>query len=95
MVVKIMSGAGGRCPVSRGKRLAGSALGLNEHQSKQIQARADLIALGIAPDAPWKRVRREAQEQMAEVRGCARRLFMALEDARLAREPKPDDEPSE
>ena len=69
---------------------------LQEHQAKQIQARADLIALGIAPErAPWRRIRREAQEEAAEEQGFARRQAAALESARLAREPKPTDDTDE
>ena len=66
---------------------------LNEHQAKQIQARADLVALGIAPErAPWRRLRREAEEALAEEDRSARRYAAALESARLAREPKPTDD---
>ena len=48
-----------RRPVSRLAKERRQALcaALNEHQAKQIQARADLIALGIAPErAPWRRM---------------------------------------
>jgi hypothetical protein len=66
---------------------------LNEHQKRQIQARADLVSLGIAPErAPWRRVRREAQDEIAEEQRAARRYATALESARLAREQKPIDE---
>ena len=66
---------------------------LNEHQKRQIQARADLVDLGIAPErAPWRRHRREAQEAIVEEQKAARRYAAALESARLAREPKPTDE---
>ena len=66
---------------------------LNEHQKRQIQARADLADLGIAPErAPWRRVRREAQDEIAEEQRAARRYATALESARLAREPKPTDD---
>ena len=66
---------------------------LNEHQKRQIQARADLVELGVAPDrAPWRRIRHEAQEEMAEEQRFARRQAAALESARLAREPKSTDE---
>ena len=77
-----------RRPVSQFAKQRRQALcaSLNEHQAKQIQARADLVALGIAPErAPWRRLRREAQEEMAEERRSARRQAIALESARLAR----------
>ena len=74
------------CPVRRPvsqvakKRRRALCAALQEHQAKQIQARADLIALGIAPErAPWRRIRREAQEEMAEEQRFARRQAAALE----------------
>ena len=87
-----------RRPVSQVAKDRRKALcaSLNEHQAKQIQARADLVALGIAPErAPWRRIRREAQEEMAEEQRFARRQAAALESARLAREPKPTDDTDE
>ena len=90
------------CPVRRPvsqvakKRRRALCAALQEHQAKQIQARADLIALGIAPErVPWRRIRREAQEEAAEEQGFARRQAAALESARLAREPKPTDDTDE
>jgi hypothetical protein len=69
------------------ERRQASSTAIKPHQARQNENRANLVALGIAPErAPWRRIRREAQEAIAEEERFARRQAAALESARLARE---------
>lgn len=66
---------------------------LNEHQKRQIQSRADLTGLGIAPKrAPWRRIGARLRKRWRKSREPPGRYAAALESRRRAREPKPTDD---